>query len=150
MNDNRVTAVERISQAFVSGRLDFKPNAVTDLDWLTALGMVAAGRVRIRRCCAHYVQDRSSLEDAMKAAVAFARQQSQRGWNLTNKEINRTARLALEYHVLPTLPDMPGTEVPAHRRNPSLSAKACPKCHGTGKRPLPIRGIEHRRRDGIA
>ena len=39
----------------------------------------------------------------MKAAVAFARRQSQRrGWNLTNKEINRTARLALEYHVLPT------------------------------------------------
>ena len=32
----------------------------------------------------------------MKAAVAFARRQSQRrGWNLTNKEINRTARLAL-------------------------------------------------------
>lgn len=145
MNDNRVTAVERISQAFVSGRLDSKPNAVTDLDWLTALGMVAAGQgAHSSLLRVHYVQDRSSLEDAMKAAIAFARRQSQRrGWNLTNKEINRTARLALEYHVLPTCQTCRGQKYQRIEGTPSLSAKACPKCHGTGKRPLPIRGAKY-------
>ena len=72
----------------------------------------------------------------MKAAVAFARRQSQRrGWNLTNKEINRTARLALEYHVLPTCQTCRGQKYQRIEGTPEPVGEAC-QCHGTGKRPL--------------
>ena len=138
MNDNRVTAVERfLGVRFRASRL--KPNAVTDLDWLTALGMVAAGRCAFVALRGALRQDRSSLEDAMKAAVDSPAGRARERME-SHEQGDQSHRPACTGIPRPAdVPDMPRPEVPAHRKEPEPVGKACPKCHGTGKQPLPIR-----------
>ena len=85
----KASPLERVVRALNSGRLAFKEDVATDIDWLTALGMACArdpGRSALVRL--HYVADRDSFDQAMRLAVQIVRRVSTRQrWQIDRKSV---------------------------------------------------------------
>ena len=143
--------LERVVRALNSGRLQFRSESATDLDWLTALGMSSAanpGHSALVRL--HYVQDEGSYEAALRLAVQIVRRVSARQrWRLHEGEVVRLSKVSLAFHILPVCPCCRGTRFEKIPGTPHLSNRPCPKCHGTGLRPYPIKDAA-RIRDVVA
>lgn len=142
MDDDRVGLLERLATAMVSGRLKLHEDGATDLDYIIALGM-AAQRVAPEADALlrlYLAMDRQSYEDARGAAVRIARRlDTRRGWNLMAQDLSRIAGTALKYHINPICPECIGRKFQLAPNTPMLSHKVCKRCHGSGRRPIPIR-----------
>jgi len=139
-DDSKASPLERVVRALNSGRLAFRENVATDIDWLTALGMACArdpGRSALVRL--HYVADADSYEQALNLAVQIVRRVSMRQrWHMRQQEVIRVARISLAYHIAPVCPACHGTGFELIPGTAHLSSRRCPKCQGTGRRPYPI------------
>lgn len=143
MSDERRGALEGLASAFVSSDLSVRMDGKRgDVDYMIALG--AAG-TRLRPGASAMVNlalsyDKASLTEALHYALAIARHlANKRGWKLKHKELRAVAEKALRYHAAPTCPTCEGRKFKKIENSPNLSAVHCPTCHGTGKRPFPIR-----------
>ena len=140
-DDGRASPLERVVRALSSGRLAFKEDVATDIDWLTALGMACArdpGRSALVRL--HYVADHDSFDQAMRLAVQIVRRVSTRQrWHMQQQEIIRIAKISLAYHIAPVCPSCRGTGFELIPGTHHLSSHRCPKCQGSGRRPYPIK-----------
>ena len=136
-------ALERLASAFVSSDLTVKKEGKRcDVDYLIALGQ-AGQRLRpgasamINVSLSH---DKASLTEALHYTLAIARHlANKRGWTLKHKDLKFVAERALRYHIAPACPACEGRKFKKVDGSPGLSATVCPTCHGTGKRPFPIR-----------
>ena len=140
-DDSRASPLERVVRALNSGRLAFRENVATDIDWLTALGMACArdpGRSALVRL--HYVADADSYDQALRLAVQIVRRVSMRQrWMMQQQEAIRIARISLAYHIAPVCPSCRGTGFELIAGTTHLSSHRCPKCQGSGRRPYPIK-----------
>jgi len=142
MNEVR-GALEGLASAFVSSDLTVKKEGKRgDVDFLIALGATGA---RLRPGASAMINvtlthDKASLTEALHYTLAIARFLNQkRGWKFKHKELKHVAERALRYHIAPACPACDGLKFKRVDGSPSLSATLCPTCHGSGKRPYPIR-----------
>lgn len=136
-------ALEGLASAFVSSDLTVKKEGKRgDVDYLIALGcagskMRPGASAMINLALSH---DKASVSDALRYSIAVTRHLNQkRGWRLKMKELKFVAERALRYHIAPACPACEGRKFKKVDGSPSLSATPCPTCHGTGKRPYPLR-----------
>lgn len=71
--------------------------------------------------------------------VLTARLNMVRGWRLSEQQIQRVARCSLQLHRDPTCPHCQGRRYELQPGVPSVSARICRPCSGTGQRPYPKR-----------
>ena len=143
MSDEPRGALEGLASALVSSDLTVKKEGKRgDVDYLIALGAVG---IRLRPGASAMINvalshDKASLTEALWFSVSITRHLNQkRGWRLKMKDLKFVAERALRYHIAPACPACEGRKYKRVDGSPSLSASPCPTCHGTGRRPYPIR-----------
>lgn len=142
MSDEKRGALEGLASAMVSSDLRFKTEKRGDLDYLVALGWSGArlGNGASSVLALHLSHDKASLINALNYTTAIVRHlANKRGWNIKPKEWKSLAERALRYHVAPACPTCEGRKLRRIDGTPALSATVCRTCHGTGKRPYPIK-----------
>ncbi len=136
------SVLEGLASAFVSSDLTVREDRRGDVDYIVALG--AAG-TRLRPGASSVVSltlsgDKASAREALRATLAIVRHlNGKRGWKLDIKTMQAVTREALKHHIAPTCPVCQGRKFKLIEGSPALSASPCATCHGTGKRPLPLR-----------
>ena len=141
--EEKRTALDGLASAFVSDDLTVRKDGKRgDVDYLIALGQAGqrlkpGASAMLNFALSH---DTASLADALHYSLAIARHlANKRGWKLKHKDLMFVAERALRYHVAPACPKCEGRRFKKIDGSPALSATVCPTCHGTGKRPFPIR-----------
>lgn len=135
---NSSTTLERLSVALTSKNLKLK-ETVSDVDYLIALGMIGiknkmAGAV----LNFHLSGNLSSYKEARRATVELTRRLSiKRNWKLETKDQYRIADAAWKMYLMPACPKCTGRKYQHDEGTPSLSARPCQKCRGTGLRNYP-------------
>lgn len=136
-------ALEGLSSAMVSKDLTVKKEGKRgDVDFIIALGATGVrlkpgATAMLSLALTHSV---SSAKEALSYVVTVARHLNlKRGWKIKARELIVISEKALKYHADPTCPKCNGTKFDKIPGAPSLSATPCRTCHGTGKRPYPIR-----------
>lgn len=135
--------LEGLASAMVSSDLTCKKDGKRgDLDYLIALGWSGSrlnpGASSV--LALHLSHDKASLYDALHYTLAVAKHlNTKRGWKMKPKDLKPLAEKALRYHVAPACPVCEGRKFRKVENSPALSATICQTCHGTGKRPFPIR-----------
>lgn len=141
LDDSHPGVLERLSSAKVSGNLKLK-EVRGDLDYIIALGAVA---LEINPAAAamlnlHLAHDVTSYREARASALSIAKKiGSRKRWGFGLQEMEKIAKLALHHHLCPVCPTCYGRKYEVQPGTPMLSDRTCPKCYGTGKRPLPLR-----------
>jgi len=142
VREQRPSVIERLAEAMVSDDLSMTEDKRRDVDHLAALGAVMVGRPAGISAMLHVAltHDRESLREVMRFATALTRRlAAKRRWKLTLRDIEHIAKKAVQYQCAPSCPSCNGRGRKVMKGTPVLSSKACEKCHGTGKRPFPIR-----------
>jgi hypothetical protein len=113
-----------------------------DLDYLISLGWSVSRMLpgASSVLSLHLAQDTTSLKDALRYTLVIVKQlNGKRGWNLKASEFKPISEKSLRYHVAPACPTCRGRRYKVIDGTPNLSATACNTCHGTGKRPFPLK-----------
>ena len=141
MSDAR-SVLEGLASAMVSSDLRVKDDKRGDLDYLIALGCsgrrLKAGASSV--LALHLAHDKASLIDALRFTLGVVKQLNmKRGWKLKPAEYKPLAEKALRYHVAPACPTCEGRKFKKIDGAPKLSGAPCNTCHGSGRRPYPLR-----------
>jgi hypothetical protein len=139
--DERPSVMERLTEAMVSKNLMLTPDRRRDLDYLIALGAVMqrrpAGLTGLLRLA---LGDEAALRGALAFAMGITRKLAlKRGWKAKQHDLVFIARKAVEFQCSPACPTCRGVKFKVIKNTPALSGKTCDRCHGTGRRPYPIR-----------
>lgn len=140
LDATRPTTLERLSRAFSASDLTLREGACA-IDPVIALGCVGAssGKSASALLRMAFDGDGNAVKAARRAAVAEAQKCAVR-WRIPLlKDLLWIADVALAHYAQPICPKCHGQKFRAIKGTPSLSATACPKCKGSGKRPLPLR-----------
>lgn len=134
---DRPGALERLSSALNSSDLTLDVNHRGDLDFVVALGIAASrhGKVASPVMRVHYAKSPGDLNAAFRAVVSLVKRlNAKKGWRFNANSIQVVALHAMSHHVDPVCPHCKGRKFELLDGSPTLSAKACRHCHGTGRR----------------
>lgn len=148
VDDNKPDTLERLARAKLSDDLRLRETGAGDLDHIIALGAVA---LQVNPAASallnlHLAHDATAYHDALAATMSIARKLArEKAWGFKLQELHRIAKAALHHHLCPVCPSCFGRGYEVQKGTPMLSDRVCPKCHGSGKRSVPLkRGREIR------
>lgn len=129
---------ERLAHAHHSSDLRHKEQPC-DVDTLGAMGMVSCGRpIAVHLLRLKFDNDRYAYKPALERLIVITRGTGKRlRWKATEVEIERLARVTLNYWINPKCRKCTGIGFLKMADAPMLEAKPCRACRGTGhSRPM--------------
>lgn len=140
LDTDKTTTLERLSHALSSTNLKLREGHC-DLDYVIAFGMVASKQEMASALLTiHFGGRATGYKEAKRAAITLTQKlDMKRGWDLPLREIVRVADSALKMYLIPNCPKCTGVMFEVIPDTPKLSNRACPQCHGSGRRSYPRR-----------
>lgn len=137
MTGDRPGTREKIAHAHESSDLTHRDRAC-DVDKLAAVGMAAARRpIAVELMRLKYSNDAHSYRPAMELLVEECeRRAARQNWCANPLEIRLLCRSVLDDWIAPGCRTCNGLGFRKLPEAPTLEARPCPACHGTGRRPF--------------
>lgn len=137
MTLERPTIKERVATAHDSSDLSHKPGNC-DVDKLGAMGMASVGNPLLADLVAlKYANDSRAYRPALDRVTEQARLMSaRRDWRAHDLELRLLAKSVLDDWLAPNCRTCNGMGFRKLPDAPTLEARPCPACHGTGRQPL--------------
>ena len=135
----RPSAFERLSTAVHTSDLTVDAEHRTDADYIIALGVACSRHSAVASPLMHLHLSgtNTNLRAAYNSVLSLAKRlNAKKGWRLNGRALDTVALQSLSHHVSPTCPHCHGRKFEVLEGTPTLSAEACKRCHGTGRRPV--------------
>lgn len=136
---DRPSAFERLSTAVHTSDLTVDAEHRTDADYVIALGIACSRHSAVASPLMHLHLSgtNTNLRAAYNSVLSLAKRlNAKKGWRLNGRALDTVAMQSLSHHVSPTCPHCHGRKFEVLEGTPTLSAEACKRCHGTGRRPV--------------